>query len=139
MAAGYKIFPHTSEVGLWIGAATYKAFYRNAARGFLDILGLKNARGPARSQMSVSLKAITPEELLVDWLNELIYLVHTKRVIPRVMRFDKADATILNARIAGPILNEGAAVAAEIKAATYHGLKVARRGGLLTARVILDV
>lgn len=139
MAEGYKILPHTSEVGLWIGAATYKAFYRNAARGLLEIWGLKDTRGSVRSRTNISLRAVTPEELLVDWLNELIYLVHTRRVVPRVIRFDKAGAAVLNAQVAGPRLEDGTVPAAEIKAATYHGLKVSRRGGLFTARVILDV
>ena len=136
---GFRILPHTSEVGLWIGGESFETFYRNAARGLLEIMRIGEPRGPSCGPARFRLAGDTPEELLVDWLNELIYLVAAERRAPRDISIEEATAFTLRGSLGGPVLSADAGPAVEVKAATYHGLKVERKDGLWTASVILDV
>ncbi len=136
---GFKILPHTSEVGLWIGGESFETFYRNAARGLFDIMGIGGLCGPSCGRSGFRLAGDTPEELLVDWLNELIYRVAAERRALLDISIEEATAFTLRGGLGGPSIPAGAGPALEVKAATYHGLKVERKDGLWTASVILDV
>ncbi|MFH1725186.1 MAG: archease [Elusimicrobiota bacterium] len=134
---GFEIVPHTSDVGLRISGPTWKAFYKNAALGLLCVYGLeKTRRGPLAAE--IHLRADNPEDLLVDWLTELIYRVSAELWLPARIRILSADDRSLEAHVSGDGLQE-TKVKTEVKAATYHGLKVVRQGGLWTATLILDV
>lgn len=86
----------------------------------------------------MSLQADSPESLLVDWLNELIYRVSEGR-IPEAVHVATAASGRLEAELLERPLGPAEALRTEVKSATYHGLKVRRRAGRWTARVILDV
>ena len=80
MSPGFRIFPHTSEMGLEVTAWDWASFYRCAAEGLLALYGLRpSQRGTAK--VSRSFAADTPEDILVAWLTELIFLVGTKRLV----------------------------------------------------------
>ncbi|MFC1678833.1 archease [Elusimicrobiota bacterium] len=136
---GYRVVPHTSEVGIWFGGRTWKSFYENAARGLLAVYGIEGLDGTCGVRARADLRAESPEELLVDWLNEIVYLVSTKRWAPTRVVAVAAGRRLLRARLSGPRLRARDALGVEVKAATYHRLGVRRRGGLWTATVILDV
>ena len=134
---GFRLVPHTADIGLELSGATWEEFYLNAARGLLAVYG---ATAPARravGRATVVLEAPSAEELLVDWLNELVFLVSSERWVPRDIRVKEAGPWALRAQAEGPRLE--APLAREVKGATYHGLKVAKKGGAWTATVILDI
>ncbi len=135
---GYRILPHTAEIGLRVTGRTWSEFYRNAARGLLAIYGMRGARGPRGVRAGVSLKEAGPEDLLVAWLNELIYHVSTGGWVPVRCDLKRASSTRIEGKLSGPRFGR-LKPKTEIKAATYHRLEVKRRGGRWTADLILDV
>ena len=74
--------------------------------------------------------------LLVDWLNELIYLGESERWIPLEFDVLEASATCIRARIRGAVLPEAPSL---VKAATHHGATLEDVGGALEAHLLLDV
>lgn len=126
-------------MGLWIGGTTFEAFYRYAARGLFEIMRIGEFRGPSCGPARFRLAGETPEELLVDWFNELIYFVSVEHRVPADISIEEATAFTLRGSLDGPPLPAGAGSVLEVKAATYHGLKVEHKDGLWTASVILDV
>lgn len=103
----------------------------------MAVYGLARSRGPARETAELALAAESPEELLVDWINELVFRVGTEHWAPRRIAFAAAEERRLKASLSGERISGELAV--EVKAATYHGLEVRRARGLWTATVILDV
>jgi SHS2 domain-containing protein len=87
----------------------------------------------------VRLEAESSEELLVDWLNELVAMLYGEGRIPTELRFHSIEATALDCEVRGPALPECCALKTEVKAATYHGLEIEASGRGLEATVILDV
>ena len=139
MRGSWKVVPHTAEVGLELAGPDWPAFYEAAAYGLLELYGAR-PKPKGEEARSLSLHAEAPEDLLVSWLNELIYLVATKRWIPLRVRVEKAEATRLAAELEGSPMPEGVRLIQEIKAATFGGLAVRGPGkGGPWARVILDV
>ena len=135
---GWRVLPHTAEIALEITGASWPSFFRNAARGLCEIYGFDPAPiDPRRKQVKKKFKAATPEELLVDWLNELIFLVSTKGWRPGGVRILEAGKCCLTAELASA--EEIASPKLEIKAATFSALNVVREKGRIAARLILDV
>ncbi|HAM34711.1 MAG TPA: hypothetical protein DEB40_12635 [Elusimicrobia bacterium] len=137
--AGYRVIAHTSEVGLEITGRDWPAFYLHAASGLLALYALAPSV-KADARVTRSFKARNAEELLVCWLSELIFLIETERRVPGRIDFVSAGPKVLKVRIHGDAPRpEKLPLAREIKAVTYHGLKV-RQGRLgMEARIILDV
>lgn len=135
----FKIIPHTADVRLWIGGKTLETLFENAAAGLLAVHELEPGKGALDVRASVRLEADSLEELMVDWLNELIYRISGERWVPEDVRVSKAGPRRLEADAAGRGITGSWGPGCEIKAATYHGLKVAKEGELWTATVILDV
>lgn len=74
----------------------------------------------------------------MDWLNELVFRVWGQGWAPVELRIGPANARTIKARLSGPRLSEGAC-RREVKAASYHGLSVARTRLGWRATVLLDL
>ncbi|MDD5630352.1 MAG: archease [Elusimicrobia bacterium] len=137
MKPGFRILPHTSEMGLELKAPDWASFYRCAAEGLLAVYGAR-LEGRGRARLSWSFRGGSPEDVLVAWLNELVFLVGTKRFRLSGLEVLQAAPDGLRVRILGE-RRRRLPLEREIKAATYHGLKVRALRSGLTARLILDV
>jgi SHS2 domain-containing protein len=94
-----------------------------------------------KDKEEVELTGENPEELLFDWLAELIYLKDLKSML--FSRFDvdvqKKDGYSLRASVWGEPADQAKhKVRVDVKAVTYHLLEVKEKGGKWTARVVLD-
>jgi len=134
---GFRILPHTSEMGLEVTAWDWASFYRSAAEGLLALYELRpSPHGTAKVDRSFA--AETPEDIVVSWLTELIFLIGTEKLVPANIEVLKAGPRELRVVITGNRCND-ISLAREIKAVTYHGLKVEKSQSGLKARIILDV
>jgi len=127
---------HTAEVQLQVGAESLAGLLAEAGRA----LGLLLLRGrdaePSREARTIEVSSVDREALLVDWLNEIIFLAEVEPWI--AVEFDglEASETHLKASARGVPVDDPPAL---VKAATFHGLAVEEREGGLQAEVIFDV
>jgi SHS2 domain-containing protein len=80
MPKGYEFFDHTADIGVNVHGATLEELFCNAATALYDVLG-SLAKGKERREKSVKLEAPTLEDLLHDWLSELLYEVEANHVL----------------------------------------------------------
>jgi len=89
---------------------------------------------------SVDIDSDSVDLLLVRFLNEILFLWATVRLVPSEVSVDGVTGTHVSARVQGeqydPARRE---VLTEIKAATYHMLSVEQREDGWEAKVIFDV
>jgi SHS2 domain-containing protein len=140
---GYTFIDHTADVAADLTGPTLEALFVSAAQALTDTLTERSQVHTVITQ-SVTLEAATLEDLLVDWLNELLYRFEVQNVLV----FD-ANVTIeeaggrwhLGATIAGEIFNPARHPSRVlVKGATYHGLSVSQsRAGEWQARVVFDI
>ena len=71
---------HTADLALRVRGEDLPALFRHAALGMLSLLGGRIQPGQSAFRQSFRLQAPDWETLLVDWLNELLYLIEEKKV-----------------------------------------------------------
>jgi SHS2 domain-containing protein len=100
---------------------------------------IKTSRPKQDVTRTISLEAEDNENLLIEWLNELIYIIYTEKLV--LYGFDiLVDGGRLRAKCAGQRLSQGGPVIArEIKAATYHNLEIVCIKGIYSAKIIFDI
>ncbi len=135
-SASHEFLEHVSELKLRVRAATFDELLSEAGTA----LGTLLARGaPLRLDplpRDIVVSSSDREALLVDWLNELVFLAETEHWVP--VTFDRVEArdTQVRATVRGVPVTEAPAL---VKAATHHGLRVEQLNGMLQAEVILDI
>jgi SHS2 domain-containing protein len=133
-SAGYREIEHMSDWELEVWAPDLPELLRQAAQGMNSLAGVKLQAGP-RCKREIELQADDSESLLVDFLSELLYLGETEN-----LAFDRMEINIDGNKLHAQV--EGAPVAQlgkEIKAVTYHQMKIREREGELRVHIVFDV
>ena len=138
MDKDFEIVNHTADVGVIAYGANINQAFANAAKALFSLIAeLDNVEEVLHRD--IELLAPDQESLLVDWLNELIYLFDTENIIFKRFDIIELNDTQLKARSYGEkvdslkhILKIG------VKAATYHMLKVDKTNGC-KVQVLLDI
>ena len=136
----YELIDHTADVGFRIRGRTLQELFRNAALCLFEHVGVTEgvARTHAR-EIHVHADGFPP--MLRSWLSELLYVsyVGEKLVLVDVEILD-LDEHEVRARVTGEPYDETRHERhPEVKAVTWHGLKVERVDDLYQAEVILDL
>lgn len=133
----YRFLEHTADVRVECTAETFECLLQEAAAAFYAV-ALRRRRDDHTAERQVHVNGETREELLVRWLQELLYLLETERFV--ASRFDVAPglAGAVSAHLHGydcpPKDRE-----TEIKAATYHGMDVRITPEGYAAEIIFDL
>lgn len=127
---------HTADVGLRIRAASAAALYSCAAEGLFDLLGAEAAAELERAE-TVIVDAIDAQSLLVDWLNELLFLHETSGEVVGHCWVTAWSPTQLTAEVIWhrPVHPPHT----HVKATTYHLLQVEETPGGWLAEVYFDL
>ena len=136
LTARHEFVDHVSELALRIEASSWADLVAEAVRAVGAELIREGGRAGAAAARIIEVEGVDREALLVDLINELIFLAETERWAPAAA--DTVDTSDRRARMrcAGVAL---AGPPSRIKAATLHGLSVRADGTGTTAEVILDV
>ena len=134
----YETFEHTADLGLRIRAADLPELFAEAARGLFAVIVSDCRQIRPEQPMTFELEADRHDDLLRDWLGELLYTFHAEHLL--LTRFHVSlDGTHLTATAGGePIDAARHEIDVELKAVTYHGLKVEPNDDGWLAEVIID-
>ena len=130
---------HTADIGVRCKAPTLERLFECAARAMFELIVSLDSVEPAES-VPVAVNAASLEELFVTWLEELLYVWESKRILLSSFAVRKISSGSLEAEVAGEAYNAGRHdLQSEIKAATYHGLQIERKQDGWEVQVIFDV
>jgi len=135
----FEYFEHTADVGIRVRAPSLEQVFVEAARALFSLLAANLDAVRPLQQIDLTIPGHQPDELLVDWLDELLFAFSTKHLLfgqfEVVLQPDRLRATARGE----PVDPDRHQVHAEVKAITYHGLKVEPANGGWLAEVIVDV
>lgn len=143
MGKDYKIIEHMADVGLKVFGETKERLFQNAASGmFFIITGSSEfAKQGNKKYLNIKCEGSNLEGLLVEWLNELLYIHSTDFVFLNSFIVKSLTDSALQAQSRGLKINESSYnIEKEIKAVTYHNLQVTENEkGYWEATVIFDI
>ncbi len=137
MDAGYQPLDHKADVSLRAWGTTLPALFEQAAEGMMAQM-LDVTRVPRTHRRQVRVTAPDREALLVEWLNELLYLREVEGVTGVRAHVTHMTNTTLEAEVEGGVAPAGT-IFHPIKAATYHGLAIQETGAGYEATIVFDV
>lgn len=137
--ARYELIDHTADIGLAVTGVSVADLFAVAAVALADLL-FDPQEVSELEERRVDLEAPSMEELLVRWLNELIYLRDADSFLWRSVEIRFEGERRLAAVLRGEVFHQGKhCVRTGVKAATYHLLEVVENPQGWSARIILDV
>ena len=135
----FDIIDHTADIGIAAYGADIKQAFANAALGLFSLIADLTNVGE-NVERSVELWAEDEESLLVEWLNELIYIFDVEHIIFKRFEIDNLTRNYLKARCFGEEIERARhKLKMGVKAATYYMLKITKDDDGYKAQVIFDV
>ncbi|MFP3899011.1 MAG: archease [Dehalococcoidia bacterium] len=139
MKRAFETVDHTADVGIIAYGADVKELFSNAALALFNLI-TEPQNVEEKLSLDLAVEGEGGEDLLVAWLNELIYLFDVKHVLFNRFDIDSLTQTELKATCYGerfdPAKHE---IKTGVKAATYHMLKLDKNGDGYKAQVIFDI
>lgn len=137
----FEVVEHTADVGLRVTAESLEQLFAEAGRAVASLI-IENPEsiGLGRS-VTIELEAEDVEGLFVDWLRELIYRFETEHLLLRDFSIHISDGNRrLRAECRGELADWSRHLPGnELKAVTYHQLRVAHTATGWQAEVIVDI
>ena len=139
IATLYELFEHTADLGLRLEAAGLDELFADAGRGFFSMIveNLDDVR--AERAVSFRIEGRRRDFLLFDWLNELLHTFDTRQLLLSSFDTQVTDDGLLATASGETLDHQRHRTLHEVKAITYHGLKVERADGGWAAEVIVDI
>lgn len=135
----FELFEHTADLGLRVRASTLEELFLDAGRGLLAMLVANPGDVRAEETKTITLTADDLSYLLFDWLTELLYAFETDKLLFSHYGL-KIDGNNLTATCRGePMDATRHRMEHEVKAITYHGLRVEQTDSGWQAEVIVDI
>ena len=134
----YEFFDHTADLGLRVRSPDLPRLFEETALAlFAAIVEQPPRGGTVVHEFAVA--GTRHDHLLFDWLSELLWRFESERVVFGEFAVE-LDAAGLHATARGEALDESRhRVWHEVKAVTYHGLKVEPDEGGFLAEIIVDI
>ncbi|HNS97467.1 MAG TPA: archease [Polyangiaceae bacterium] len=136
-SSGYRLIDHTADIALEVWGTSKQLVFEQAAYAIIDQL-CEQPLPPSSDSRTVSLVGLDDADLLVRWLNEILWLATEKGFLLTQAIVDVQDQS-LHAVIFG-LPQAYPLITTEIKSATYHNLQLNQPSeDRWIARVVLDV
>jgi len=138
MEKGFDILDHTADIGIIAYGVDLKQTFANAATGLFSLITDLD-KVVEVTYRDIELTAPDVESLLVDWLNELVYIFDVENMLFKRFDISQLDQNWLKARVYGEKVDAARhEIKLGVKAATYHMLQIVSNNGY-QARVIFDI
>lgn len=132
---GFIEIDHTADISLRIWAPTLEDLFKLAVEGMNSIIGIHlNHNDPGEFQ-DFCIEDVDLESMLISLMNEVNYKIQQELVSAVI-----TDILIENKKITGKMfLKEIKTIQKEIKAVTYHNLKINHSKKGYSVVVVFDV
>jgi len=130
----FEEIDHTADRAIRAHGSTVAELFAHAALGMFSLMTDPEEVAPEKEYL-IELEALDLETLLVNWLNELLFLRETEKVLFKEFDILELTSTRLLARARGSL---GQPTKAVVKAATFHHLAIESHPDGYEATVVFD-
>jgi SHS2 domain-containing protein len=131
----FEEIEHTADRAFHVTGGDLAELLENAACAMQVLDGLRTTGEPSATR-EIEVEGIDGESLLVNWLNEILFLEQAHQLVCERFHIYEINAHHLRARVETRECDESHT---HIKAVTFHNLKIRETPERLEAEVVLDV
>ena len=134
----YKFLEHTADVMFQAFGKSLNEVFENSAVAMFEVM-VDIKKVALVKAVKIKCSAENDEELLIEWLNNLLAEAGTHEMV-----FSKFKVKITDGKLAGKAFGEKLNekkhdIKTEVKAATYSGLFIKKQGRKFIGQVVVDV
>lgn len=136
----FRYLPHTADVKFQAFGRNFETALKNAGLAMTNLI-TDVSKIKKRLKRKISIASPSDEDLVVDFLNELIFLLETKGFLMAGAKL-KYRKLKNSAEISGELYGDNIRrykTHGSVKAATYNDLKIARRKNKCVVQIVVDV
>jgi SHS2 domain-containing protein len=135
----FREIEHTADLGIEVKATDLPGLFASAGEALYALIA-DTSTVATKETIAVSATGNGWEELLHDWLSELLAQFNLRNFLGKKCEIKELDANHVESQVKGEILDlKRHRFNTEIKGVTYHHLKVWQDDGSWHAQVIFDV
>jgi SHS2 domain-containing protein len=135
----YRIIDHTADTGFEVRGDSKETIFEASALAFFDIMWKAEDRSVSKPEPCL-IRGSDTMELMVNFLEEFLYLYDAKGLICTDLKVEKVTETTIHATAWLRHFNEkNDRELLGVKAVTYHQLFIGEKNGRWTARIFLDI
>ena len=135
---GWRLLDHTADIRLEVWGTSLEKLFIYAAKSLSTLL-TSPTEPNSEEQIQVALEGGELDELLVNWLREILYFTQTRRIVVTDADIVELSETSLKARLKVRKKRIGAETSIEVKGVTYHGISIRVNDQGYTAQIIVDI
>jgi len=132
----YKIIDHTADIGIEVEGKSLEDLFLQSNYGLYEIAGIK--KGEIEKEGKFEVEGNTIEELLIKFLNELIYYIYTRNKFWEIKKIQIEKNKIYKIKVEGK-LGTINSFEREVKAATYYNINIEKKKDIFKTRIIFDL
>lgn len=139
----YKYIEHTADIAVEVYGASINELFISACDAWLESVS-DNENRLRESSKKFIFNSVSLEELLVDLLSELNFHLYTKKwcfvSVKDLLLQETRSGFQLEAEVFGQKFNSKIhKLKVEIKAVTFHQMKIEKKGNFYYTRIIFDI
>jgi SHS2 domain-containing protein len=131
---GFEEIDHTADLALRVWGKDFYDLLEQAAKGLYHLLEVDTLTDPTLEH-TFFVEESARETMLVDFLNELLYLCEEREAVFQTFTFVK-EGEMLRVQSRG---KRTASIGRYIKAVTFHNLEIQDQESILTTTLTFDV
>ncbi|MFC2149514.1 archease [Candidatus Auribacterota bacterium] len=137
----YHFKDHTADIIMAVSGNSIEELFSNAAEGLaVAIFGEESKEKYRTDVLKTELEDPCREDLLVDWLNEIIFKFYAEDMLYKQACLSMCEEGKLAGDVSWYVIpKQEKSRAKEIKAATYHDLKIKMKACKYYVEILFDV
>jgi len=136
----FEVLDHTADIGILVRAGTLEGLFTGAAQAMIQII-CPHCQIVAKENHLLHLFGEDRQELMVNWLSELNFLLQTRQFLTAKTEISLLSDQELRVQVSGERINPlSHVIRCEIKAVTYHRIQVHQESdGSWRTQIYFDV
>lgn len=135
----YEILEHTADIGVRVWGETFEELLKSAALAMMNLL-CDRETVKAVEDTVFEVEGETEEELLIKMLGEILYIYRVRNMVFTGIDLELTGGNKIKGTLTGESYDpERHELELDIKAATYHNLKIQRVNDRFMAEIVFDI
>ena len=135
----YETFEHTADLGLRVRAPDLPTLFAEAGKGLASMIVANLDQVRLVEEREIEIDGADRDYLVFDWLSELLYVYETQRLVLRDFEVQTTENGIVATARGERLDPERHILDHEVKAITYHELKLEQTADGWLLEAIVDI